>query len=107
MRVPATWRTGTTLPGELETAMSGSSSSRSMCVVSSYVAPGSAASGVKSGSRRCARSHSSTRSSLGKTAAVSPASTIMLVIVARWLTDRAATASPVNSKTAPTPPRTP
>ncbi len=107
VRVPATSRTGTTFPGELGSAISGSSAARSITSTRSYSAPTSGPSSIQSPPRPCASSHSRTRPSLGKTPVVAPVSTTMLQIVARSVADSVATPSPKNSKIAPTPPRTP
>ena len=78
--VPATSRTGTTLPGEDGWAISGSICDRSIDSVTSYSVPSSASSSVKSSSRPSPARKRRTSSSAGNTVVVAPSSAPMLAM---------------------------
>ena len=100
--LPSISRTGTTRSGMWGWAIIGSILERSISIISSYSAPSSAAR-LCQPSRFWSASHSLVTWSLGKMEVVTPSSAPMLVIVARWGTERLATPSPKYSNTLPTP----
>lgn len=95
-----------TLSGMCGSATIGTSADRSISTASSYVASGSAASGIKSASRPCAFRKPRVTSSEGNTDVVAPSSAPMLAMVARSGMDSVSTPGPVYSITLPTPPLT-
>ncbi len=100
--IPATWRTGITLPGLCGAAVSGSRLLKSTSTILSYAASGSGSSSTHCSSRPCAARKRRVSASEGKTDVVTPISAPIFVIVARSGTLNVATPGPPYSNIQPT-----